>query len=177
MRVRLVSDSLGPSDSRKAPLLVLVLLSCGGGGNNVASHVEISGKPPSEGAAIAAGAVCARQAQCGQVSIACMGSGSGGGSGSDASMTNTCTATIRPVKYDDCYMEAGKDIADLLSCPALTAAQVDELELCFDMIIAPKCITQAEADAQARAAETGQPRPSVTPPPECALLVHPPSGC
>jgi hypothetical protein len=58
-------------------------------------------------------------------------------------------ATFEPVAFDRCFDEANVDIARLLACPALTAADVDTLETCFDAIDALKCGTQAEADARA----------------------------
>jgi hypothetical protein len=154
----------------------LGLVACGGGSG--AGHVEISGKSPSEGAALAAEAVCMRDARCGSVSIACAGGGTAGGSGSDASgPTSTCVATIEPVAYADCFTQASADITALLSCPALTADQVNTLEVCFDTLAAQGCVTQAEADAQARAAEAGAAPSSGDPPASCALLSAPPPGC
>jgi hypothetical protein len=155
------------------------MLIAGGCGSDhgAVGHIEISGKTPGEGAAIAARAVCTRDASCGRVSIACMGGGSAGGSGSDAGFTMMCTATIQPINYSDCYADAAGDIQKLLSCPALTPQQVNELEVCFDMLAALKCMTQAEADAQARASAAGAAPPPTTRPPECELLVRPPAGC
>jgi len=148
------------------------MVTCGGGG---APHVEISGKSPVDGAALAASAVCMRDARCGKVTIACAGSGGGGSDGGTS--TSTCTATIEPVAYADCYAEASSDIETLLSCAALTADQVNTLEVCFDTLAAQGCVTQAEADAQARAAAEGTTPPSDAPPASCALLSTPPPGC
>ena len=155
--------------------LVFALLGCGG--SSGPGHVEISGKSPAEAAAIAARSVCTHDARCGRPSITCMGSGSAGGSGSDAAATMTCTATINPVPYDDCYADASADIEHLLTCAAPTPEQVDTLETCFDMLAAKKCLTQAEADAQARAAEMGTSPPPQDLPAACSLLTMPPSGC
>jgi hypothetical protein len=89
----------------------------------------------------------------------------------------TCTATINPVPYSDCFAEARADIEHLLTCAALTPEQVDTLETCFDMMTAKKCVTQAEADAQARAAEMGTPPPPQDLSAACSLLTMPPPGC
>jgi hypothetical protein len=157
--------------------LGVALVACGGG-NGGATHVEISGKTPTEAAAIAARAVCMRDARCGHPSITCMGGGAAGGSGSDASPpTTSCVATIAPVAYDRCYTDASGDIATLLSCAALTAEQIDMLEICFDTLAATACITQEQADAQARASEAGTSPPPNDLPAACALLEHPPTGC
>jgi hypothetical protein len=154
----------------------IAFLACGGNSGPV--HVELSGKTPAEAAALAARAVCLREARCGQPSIACMGGGAAGGSGSDASApTMSCVATIRPVAYDDCYADASTDIAELLTCAAPTAEQIDVLEICFDMLAARRCITQAEADALARASETGTSPPADELPAACALLMNPPASC
>jgi hypothetical protein len=155
----------------------LGLLSCGDG-NNGAGHVEISGKTPTEAAAVGARAVCSRDARCGHVTIACTGGGSAGGNGSDASApTSSCVATIELVPYDDCYADASTDIADLLTCAAPTPEQTNMLEICFDMLAARRCVTQAEADARARAIEAGAEPPPDGPPAACALLANPPPGC
>ncbi|HVX95171.1 MAG TPA: hypothetical protein VHK47_09705 [Polyangia bacterium] len=156
--------------------VVATLLSCGGGGGS--GHVELSGKTPGEGAALAAGAVCRRQVQCGDVSILCMAGGAAGGSGSDASAASqTCTASITPVIYDDCFADAEPDIEKLLACTALTPADRDTLEGCFDALAAEPCVTQADADERARRLAMGvQPTPA-EPPAACDLIEHPPAGC
>jgi hypothetical protein len=144
------------------------------GGNSGPAHVEISGRTPAEAGAIAAQPVCARDARCGKVSVTCSGGGSAGGSGSDAGTTSSCVATIEPIVYGDCYAEASADITALLTCAALTPAQIDTLEICFDMLAAKSCVTQAEADAVAQASEAGtSPQPDPLPA-ACALLVNPP---
>jgi hypothetical protein len=153
----------------------IAFVACGSGTKGPAP-VEISGKTPAEAAAIAARAVCTREARCGRARIECMGSGAAGGSGSDAGFTSSCMATIVPIPYDDCYADASADIADLLTCAAPTADQIDMLEICFDMLAARACITQAEADALARASEAGNSPPDELPA-ACALLMNPPSGC
>lgn len=154
--------------------LAITLLGCGSSGPG---HVEISGKSPAEAAAIAARSVCTHDARCGHPSITCMGGGSAGGSGSDAAPTMTCTATINPVPYDECYADASADLERLLTCTALSADQINTLETCFDMLAARACVTQAEADAQARAAEMGiSPTPDVLPA-ACAFLAMPPPSC
>ncbi|HMC93966.1 MAG TPA: hypothetical protein VKO16_04265 [Polyangia bacterium] len=163
--------------SRGAPpwmgiALGIGMVTCGGGG---APHVEISGKSPADGAALAASAVCMHEVRCGEVSITCEGGGGGGSDGGTS--TTTCTATIGPVVYADCYANASSDIETLLSCPALTADQVNTLDVCFDTLDAQACVTQAEADAQAHAAAEGTSPPSDALPVSCALLSTPPPGC
>jgi hypothetical protein len=79
------------------------------------------------------------------------------------------------VPFDDCLDDASDDIAELFACP-LSPAQVDMLELCFDTLATAKCVTQAEADARARASEIGA-VPTDVPPAACALLFDPPAGC
>jgi hypothetical protein len=101
----------------------------------------------------------------------------GSGSSSDAGIANSCTATIKPIGYSDCYGDASGDIEELLGCASLTAEQVNMLEICFDMLAGRRCETQAEADARARAAEAGSGTPSEEPPAACALLASPPPGC
>ncbi len=155
--------------------LGIAVVACGG--SNTPAHVEISGKTPSEAAAIAAQAVCAHDAHCGRVVITCSGGGSAGGSGSDAGPTMTCTGTIQPTSRDDCYADASEDIAQLLTCAAPTAEQVDTLETCFDTLAAEPCVTQAEADERARAAEMGISPPTMEVPPACDLIANPPATC
>ena len=147
------------------------------GSSNKPAHVEISGKTPSEAAAIAAQAVCAHDARCGRVVVTCSGGGSAGGNGSAAAPTTTCTGTIQPTSRDDCYADATQGIAELLTCAAPSAEQVDTLEICFETLAAEPCVTQAEADARARAAEMGvlPPKPEV--PPACDLIANPPATC
>jgi hypothetical protein len=156
--------------------LGLLLVSCGGG-TAAPAHVEISGKVPAEAGQIAGSAVCMHESQCGAVTIAGAGGGAAGGSGSDAGFTSTCTGTIAPIPYAKCLNEASADITRLLGCPALTPADVDTLEVCFDTLVAETCVTQAEADAMARAAESGTDPPQPDLPAACALLRQPPAGC
>jgi hypothetical protein len=153
----------------------IVSVACGGSGGP--AHIEISGKTPAEAAAIAAQAVCAHDARCGRVSITCTGTGTAGGSSSDAAPTMTCLGTIQGISRDDCYTDANEDIAELLTCAAPTPAQIDTLETCFDMLASVPCVTQAEADERARAAEMGISPPAKEVPAACALLAEPPPGC
>ena len=149
-------------------------------GSTTPTHVELSGKTPAEAAAVAARAVCTHDARCGHVSVSCMGGGTAGGSGSgsDASPpTQSCMGMINPIAYADCYADANGDIAQLLTCAAPTAEQVDTLEICFDMLATRACIPQEEADALARASEAGNSPPPNELPAACALLMDPPSGC
>jgi len=133
---------------------------------------------PADGAAVAARAVCTHQAQCGDYAVVCMGSGAAGGNGSDASApATTCMASFEPVVFQTCFDDARTTLAQLLACPAITAADVDTLEMCFDALDAQKCETQAEADARARAAESGATTSEAVLPAACALLMAPPAGC
>ena len=61
-----------------------------------------------------------------RVGISC----SGGGNGTAATME--CTATITPVDHASCYAGVQPDIEDTLSCPELTPALIDMIELCVD---------------------------------------------
>jgi hypothetical protein len=107
-----------------------------------------------------------------------MGGGSAGGSGNDAGgVTNSCVGTIRPVAYDDCYADANSDIARILSCPALTPEQINMMEICFDMLAARRCVTQAEVDAQALVVEAGGEPMRDDLPAACGFLLTPPPGC
>jgi hypothetical protein len=89
----------------------------------------------------------------------------------------TCTGTIQPISRDDCQVDVSEDIAELLTCAAPTAEQVDTLETCFDTLAAEPCVTQAEADSWARAAEMGVSPPEMEVPPACALIANPPATC
>jgi hypothetical protein len=154
-----------------------VFVACGGNSSGP-THVEISGRTPTEAATIAAQTVCTRDARCGHVTISCSGGGAAGGSGSDAGApTFSCVATIEPIAYADCYEDANGDIAHLLTCAAPTPDQTDMLEQCFDALAARPCVTQSEADALARASETGTSPPPEDLPAACALLANPPPGC
>ena len=156
--------------------LGIAVVACGSSGGP--AHVEISGKTPTTAAAIAAQAVCTRDARCGHVAVICSGEGTAGSSGSDGgAATVNCVATINQVAYDDCYADASGDIEHLLTCAAPTAEQTDTLERCFDTLAARACTTQAEADALARESEAGNSPPPEEIPVECALLAEPPPGC
>jgi hypothetical protein len=153
----------------------VVLAACG---SSSPTHVELSGKTPTEAAALAAQSFCGREARCGHAVVTCMGGGSAGGSGSDAAPpTMTCVGTIEKPSREDCTEDANEDLTDLLTCIAPTAEQLDILEICFDTLAAQPCVTQAEADAKARAAETGASPPPDDVPAACALLDDPPAAC
>ena len=66
-----------------------------------------------------------------------------------------CTATITPVDHASCYAGVQPDIEDTLSCPELTPALIDMIELCVDATARTPCLTQAQADALAAQAEVG----------------------
>jgi hypothetical protein len=155
----------------------LGLLACSDGSGG-ASHVEISGKTPAEGATIAANAVCMHEARCGSLTIACTSGGAAGGAGSNTgAVATTCTGTIDTVDFGKCMSDGVTALTKLLSCPSITPDQVNQLETCFDMLDAQPCVTQAEADAEAKVAATGGQigRPNL--PAACDLLQHPPAGC
>jgi hypothetical protein len=156
-------------------LLGFGVVACGGGS---AQHVEISGMTPQAGAAVAAKAVCTHAAQCGSYAIECMGGGAAGGSGSTApAPATTCMAVFDPVTYDKCVSDATPTLTQLLACPAITAADVDTLETCFDMLDAQACETAAEAAARAQAAATSGVASQREFPAACALLTNPPASC
>ena len=157
--------------------LGLAVLSCGG--NADPGHVEISGKSPDDAAAIAAHAVCAHEAECGSLNIICSSTGSAGGGGGDAggAPSFNCTGRIDPISYDDCFKDRSASIALLLTCGALTPDQTNTLETCFDILDARQCTTQTEADARARANESGAVNDGVGLPPECAMFSMQPPDC
>jgi hypothetical protein len=149
------------------PLVLAILTACDSPGGG---HIEISDKTPQQGAAAVASAVCGHAASCGDPFLEC-----GGGTGG----TTTCTGGIRPVNGAECSGDAQGDLEELLSCPSLTAAQKDTMELCFDALVARPCLTQADVDALARRAETS-PDVAANPfprPPECAFLSEGFPGC
>jgi hypothetical protein len=115
----------------------------------------------------------------GSVSIICVGGGSAGSDGGDAcdAPSFTCTARLEPVVYDSCFTDVSASVAHLLTCGALTPDQTNTLETCFDMLDARACTTQAEADARARANESGGATEDPGLPPECAMLSMRPPGC
>src|SRR5262245_43848485 len=155
--------------------MAILFVACGG--SNGPSHVEISGRTPTEAAAIAAQSICSHDARCGHVVTTCSGGGTAGVSGGAAAPTMTCTGTIETVSRDDCYADASEDLAQLLTCVAPTAEQTDTLETCFDMLATLPCVTQAEANAQAEAAEMGISPPAREVPAACALIAEPPASC
>jgi hypothetical protein len=156
-------------------LLVFGTVACGGGSQ---APVEISGMTPQAGAAVAAKAVCTHMAQCGGYSVTCMSGGAAGGSGSGApAPSTTCMAVFKPGDFNGCFDDASADIEKLLACSSLTAADVDTLETCFNELDAQPCETQAEADARAQAAATGNSTPQPEIPAACALLMNPPASC
>ena len=158
-----------------ATLLGVLIAGCGG--SSAPAHVDLSGKTPAAGADAAAHAVCTREAQCGTYSTLCQGGGAAGGASTASAPATTCTATFEPIPYDHCYEEASSDIEKLLACPALTAADVDMLETCFDTLATATCPTAADAEARAQAEPSGTTPPAPEIPAACALLMHPPAGC
>jgi hypothetical protein len=161
-------------------LLALGAVACGGGGGGPPAHVEISGMTPQAGAAVAAKAVCTHATQCGAYAIECMSGGSAGGSGSTGpAPATTCMAVFEPGDYNKCYTDASTTIQQLLACSAITPADVDTLEMCFDALDAMACETQTQADARAMAAATTGTTgiPESAAPTACALLMDPPAAC
>jgi hypothetical protein len=175
-KVRMSGRSLGLTGV--GFFLGLIAIGCSGGGDGPPARVEISGMTPQAGAAVAAKAVCTHMAQCGSYAITCMSGGAAGGSGSGGpAPSTTCKAVFKPGDFNNCYDGAAGDIEQLLGCSAITAADVDTLETCFDALDAQKCETQAEADARAQAAVTGNSTPQPEVPAACALLMNPPAAC
>ena len=86
-------------------------------------------------------------------------------------MSTECTATITPETHASCYEDVRPDIEQLLSCPGLTPAQIDMIEVCVDATARAACLTQAQADAAAAQAESGV--VVDLDPPECAFLNDP----
>jgi hypothetical protein len=150
---------------RLALLSGIVLVSCLAACDDGDSprHVELSGKLPAEGSALAADALCDQATACGTVSIGCAG-------GSDGFMD--CTATINHRTYDACYTDVRPDIEQTLACPELTPALIDMMEQCIDAWARQPCLTQAQADALAAQAEANGGMIDLDPP-ECAFLDDP----
>ena len=153
---------------RLASIVVFVAIGClAGCGSDGPTHVELSGKTPAEGSALAATAVCGQVARCGSVAIICTSGGDG-----TTTTTTECTATITPETHASCYEDVRPDIEQLLSCPALTPAQIDMIEVCVDATARAACLTQAQADALAAQAEVSGGGVDLDPP-ECAFLNDP----
>ena len=116
----------------------------------------------------AAEAICRNEASCGTAEISCTG-------GTD--MPTKCSAVIVPTAYDACLTDVKGGLERVLSCAAITAQQVDMVELCADALAARRCVTQAEAAAAAHMAETGMSLPASPLPSECTFLMQPLPGC
>jgi hypothetical protein len=147
-----------------ASIVGWVAIGCLAGCGSGRTHVELSGKTPAEGSALAATALCDQVARCGSIAISCSG-----GSGSPTE----CSATINPVDHASCYAIVQPDTEQLLSCPALTPIQIDMIELCVDAAAHASCRTQAQADALAAQAEVSGSDSVDFNPPECAFLNDP----
>jgi hypothetical protein len=141
-------------------LAIGCLAGCGSDGP---MHIELSGKTPAEGSALAATAVCGQVARCGSLAITCVGTSEG---------VTGCSAMIAPVTHAGCYAIVQPDLEETLSCPELTPALVDMLELCLDATAREPCLTQAQADALAAQASANGGIVD-TDPPECAFLKDP----
>jgi hypothetical protein len=137
-------------------------------------HVELSGKPPAQASADVATAVCSTIARCGSVSLTCMGGGPAGGT---APPTVECTASVRREEFPACYADVQPDIEHTFTCPDLTPALVDMIELCLDAMLQQPCPTQAQLDAVAAQAEVNGGSTSSLDPPECAFLKDPNTPC
>lgn len=147
-----------------ASLVGFVAIGCLVGCGDGPTHVELSGKTPAEGSALAATAICGQVVRCGSLVISCSG-----GAGSPTE----CTATINPIDHASCYAIVQPDTEQLLSCPGLTPAQIDIIELCVDATAHEPCRTQAQADALAAQAEVSGLDSVDFNPPECAFLDDP----
>jgi hypothetical protein len=154
--------------------LAAAFVACGGVSSP--THVELSGRTPAEAGALVAQSFCTHESRCGHVSFTCSTGGGAGSTGGTPSPT-ACTATIAYLPYDDCHAQVSTDVTQLLTCAMPTPAQVDTLEQCFDALAARPCVTQAEADAMARAIEATGTTPPDDVPASCALITDPPPGC
>jgi hypothetical protein len=101
-----------------------------------------------------------------------MTSGSGGG------VTETsCTATIEPVDYADCFADVQGDVEEALSCPAITTTWVDRLEACANDYPQVRCVTQSELDAWLLTSPGGGDPPRLQQPASCEGIEELPPGC
>ncbi|MEO5768446.1 MAG: hypothetical protein ABIS92_08850 [Polyangia bacterium] len=128
---------------------VVLMSSCGG--NDEGNRVDISGRSPGVAATLSAEAICQTAAKCGAVRVSCSGSGSTTG-GADPT---TCTGSIDPVSYDECYADAKPDLEKDLGCRAFTPDEEAIIEDCINALASASCATQAEADEDARRAQMG----------------------
>jgi hypothetical protein len=152
-----------------ASLVVVALLTIGAcDDTGHPAHVELSGQTPSEGAHLAADALCSRAVRCGTAEIQCV---------SSPEQSAQCSATIVHPDKNTCYTQVEPGIEDLLACPSITPSQVDMIEQCLDAMNAQPCITQIEADEAAKEEANGMsPRPAIQPI-ECEFLQKPLPGC
>jgi hypothetical protein len=108
--------------------------------------------------------ICEQAARCGSPRIECSG-GTGG--------MMTCTGSIEPSAYAECYDETSMDIRDDLVCHGmLTAAEASDVNACINAALAQPCVTEAEIDAYADMLETSttDPPPLRPIPPECERI-------
>ena len=117
---------------------------------------------------LAAEAICHREVACGEVEISCSGG---------TSVATQCSATIVYPEVAGCVSDVERSMVRLLSCPTIAPQQVNMIELCVDALAAQACVTQAQADAVAQAAEMNVPLPASPQPPECEFLATPLPGC
>lgn len=150
----------------RAIALAVVVLMSSCGGNDDRDHVDISGRSPAQAASIAAKAICQTAVKCGSVRISC----AGGGSNTGETVPTTCTGSIEPISYDECFADARPDLEKVLGCRAFTSDEEAIIEDCINAMAGASCTTQAEADELARRAEMGLGGTGRQPPPSCAQL-------
>jgi hypothetical protein len=110
--------------------------------------VTLTGKPPDVASQDAANAICKRKAACGVVEISCSG-------GTDAA--TQCSAAINHPDAPTCVAQQQPSIQKVLSCPALTASELEVIQQCVNALATQPCVTQAQADALAMTAEAEWP--------------------
>jgi hypothetical protein len=138
--------------SKHLTLLALFLLSvslfaCGD--DDGTSSVDIRGLTAEEAAAVSAEAICNQSVRCGAVSYECSSDG----------QTTTCTGTIEPVQYQECYLDLEPEMrGDFEGCE-LTEAQALQANDCVNAMADAPCLTQAQVDANAAAREVGDDPP------------------
>lgn len=120
--------------------LPLALIACG---DDDGLTVDIRGLTAEEAADEAAGALCTRWSECGEVSYECTGDGE----------TQVCTGIIEPVTYTACYADLQAEMRDDFVGCELTTAQEVAVNDCVNGMLAMPCLTQDQVDANAEALE------------------------
>jgi hypothetical protein len=138
---------------------ISIVAACFAIGCSGSSKVSIVGKSADEQAHEIADKVCEQSAECGLITISC------GGAGEEFS----CTGTIEPDDYQECYDELEPDIREDFERCDLTAAQEQRVEDCINALLGQSCVSQSELDAYVDEINAGNepewPRPFPT---ECA---------